>query len=222
MSQRTPPDPFWQASVTWDSIVKIKEYVGLPLILKGIANREDAKLAVDHGVDVVWVSNHGGRQLDHGLGTMDFLEEVVDAVEDKVEIVLDGGIQRGSDVIKAVAMGAKAVALGKLQGWGLAANGSSGVYRVLEILEGEIRVGMGLLGVTNVYQLIKSFVCLINSLVIFVLLLTIRICGSKSFICFATKLGLGNISDMSLIIILRLYVILNPYFLDTKSTYMLK
>ena len=120
-------------------------------------------MAVDHGVDVVWVSNHGGRQLDHGLGTMDFLEEVVDAVEDKVEIVLDGGIQRGSDVIKAVAMGAKAVAIGKLQGWGLAANGSTGVYRVLEILEGEIRVGMGLLGVTNVYQLNKSFVCSADS-----------------------------------------------------------
>ena len=105
------------------------------------------------------VSNHGGRQLDHGLGTMDFLEEVVEAVGDKAEIVLDGGIQRGSDVIKAVAMGAKAVAVGKLQGWGLAANGSAGVYRVLEILEDEIKVGMGLLGVTNMTQLNKSFIC---------------------------------------------------------------
>ncbi len=159
MSQRTPPDPFWQASVTWDRIVKIKEYSGLPLILKGIANGADAKLAVEHGVDVIWVSNHGGRQLDHGLGTMDFLEEVVNAVEDKAEIVLDGGIQRGSDVIKAVAIGAKTVAIGKLQGWGLAADGSAGVYRVLEILEDEIRVGMGLLGVTNMDQLNKSFVC---------------------------------------------------------------
>ena len=159
MSQRTPPDPIWQASVTWETIVKIKEYSGLPLVLKGVSNRADAKLAVDHGVAVVWVSNHGGRQLDHGLGTMDFLEEIVDAVGDKVEIVLDGGIQRGSDVIKAVAMGAKAVAVGKLQGWGLAANGSSGVYRVLEILEDEIKVGMGLLGVTSMEQLNKSFVC---------------------------------------------------------------
>ena len=115
--------------------------------------------AVERGVDVIWVSNHGGRQLDHGLGTMDMLSEITEVVGDKAEIILDGGILRGSDVLKALAMGAKAVAIGKLQGWGLAADGKDGVVRVLEILEEEMRVAMGLMGVTSIGQLTKSHVC---------------------------------------------------------------
>ena len=115
--------------------------------------KEDAKIAVDRGVDVVWASNHGGRQLDHGQGSMEFLPEIVDAVQNKAEIILDGGVLRGSDVIKALAMGANAVAIGKLQGWGLAANGTKGLIRTLEILEDEIKIAMGLLGITNFTQL---------------------------------------------------------------------
>ncbi|GIS82978.1 MAG: hypothetical protein CM1200mP15_16100 [Dehalococcoidia bacterium] len=118
-------------------------------MLKGITTAEDAAIAVEHDVDVIWVSNHGGRQLDHGLGTMDILPEVMAAVGDKAEVVIDGGVLRGTDVIKAIALGAKAVAIGKLQGWGLAAGGKDGVVRVLEILEEEIRVSMGLLGVCS-------------------------------------------------------------------------
>ena len=152
-------DPVWQASVTWESIDRIKDYAGLPFMLKGIATAEDAALAMEHGVDAVWVSNHGGRQLDHGQGTMDMLPEIVDAVDGKAEIVVDGGVQRGSDILKAVAMGAKTVAIGKLQGWGLAANGTPGLVRVLEILQEEIRVGMGLMGVTSIDQLSPSYVC---------------------------------------------------------------
>lgn len=159
LTQRSPRDPVWQASVTWESIDRIKEYAGLPFMLKGIATTEDAVLAMEHGVDAVWVSNHGGRQLDHGMGTMDMLPEIVDVVGGKAEIVLDGGVQRGSDVVKAVALGAKAVAIGKLQAWGLAANGTDGAVRVLEILEHEIRVAMGLMGVTSIDQLTPSFVC---------------------------------------------------------------
>ena len=158
VSQRNPRDPVWQASVTWESIDRIKEYAGLPFMLKGIATPADAALALEHGVDVIWVSNHGGRQLDHGLGTVDMLPEIVDVVGGKAEIVVDGGVQRGSDVVKAVALGAKAVAIGKLQAWGLAANGTAGAVRVLEILEEEMRIAMGLLGVTSIDQLSPSFV----------------------------------------------------------------
>src|SRR5439155_7133906 len=127
------PAPLYGAMVTWETLDTIKELTGLPILLKGVGTAEDAALAVDHGVDVVWVSNHGGRQLDHGLGTLDTLPEIVEAVAGRAEIIIDGGFQRGSDVLKAVALGANAVAIGKLQGWGMAAAGKEGVQRVLEI-----------------------------------------------------------------------------------------
>ena len=152
-------DPKHQASMTWDKLARIKDAWGLPMMIKGIASAADAKLAVEHGIDVVWVSNHGGRQLDHGRGTLDMLADVVAAVDGKAEVVLDGGIQRGSDVVKAVALGAKAVAIGKLQGWGLGADGSAGVVRVLEVLEEEIRIAMGLLGAPTIDALTSESVC---------------------------------------------------------------
>lgn len=158
ITQRNPRDPLWQASVTWESIDMIREYAALPFMLKGISTAEDAILAVEHGVDCVWVSNHGGRQLDHGMGTMDMLPEIVGAVGGRAEIIIDGGVQRGSDVVKAVASGAKAVAIGKLQGWGLSADGTAGLVRVLEILEHEITVAMKLMGVTSMDQLTPAFV----------------------------------------------------------------
>ena len=165
LTRWTPPtrrrayDPAHSASVTWDTVDRIKSLAGLPFMLKGIATAEDAKIAVEHGVDVVWVSNHGGRQLDHGQGTMDMLDEVVEAVGGRADIVLDGGVQRGADILKAVALGARAVALGKLQGWGLAADGQAGIVRMLEILEDEIVVAMALLGVTSIDQLGPEYVC---------------------------------------------------------------
>jgi isopentenyl diphosphate isomerase/L-lactate dehydrogenase-like FMN-dependent dehydrogenase len=121
--------------------------------VKGIATAEDATIAVDHGVDVVWVSNHGGRQLDHGQATIDMLPEVAQAVNGRAQIVLDGGIQRGTDVLKAIALGANAVAIGKLQGWGLGAGGEAGLFRTLELLEEEIAIDMALIGVTSLDQL---------------------------------------------------------------------
>jgi glycolate oxidase len=132
---------------------KIKEIGGLPFMVKGIQTAEDARIAVEHGVDVVWVSNHGGRQLDHTLGTLDMLPEIVEAVDGRAEIVVDGGVQRGSDIVKALALGAKAVSIGKLQCWGLAAGGKDGVVRVLEILEQEMTTALGLLGVNNLGQI---------------------------------------------------------------------
>ena len=159
VSRRNPPDPKWASSVTWDSIDRIKAEAELPFMLKGIATAEDARLAVEHGADVVWVSNHGGRQLDHGQGTLDMMPEIVEAVDGRAQIVLDGGIQRGTDVIKAISMGADAVAIGKMQGWGLAAGGTAGLVRVLEILEEEIRIAMGLMGVTDLSQLSSNYIC---------------------------------------------------------------
>ena len=102
---------------------QIKEMAGLPFMLKGVQTAEDAEIAVEHGVDYIWVSNHGGRQIDHGLGSLDTLPEIAQAVARPAQIILDGGVQRGSDILKAVALGADVVALGRLQGWGLAAAG---------------------------------------------------------------------------------------------------
>lgn len=143
----------YPAQVTWASIDRYREISGLPILIKGIQTAEDAALAVEHGASVVWVSNHGGRQLDHARGTADALPEIVAAVAGRVPIVVDGGIHRGTDVLKALALGASAVAIGKLQGWGLAAAGKEGVLSVLEILEAEMRSAMPLLGVTRLDQL---------------------------------------------------------------------
>ena len=148
------------AAVTWEVMDRIiEELAGMPFMLKGVATAEDAALAVEHGVDVIWVSNHGGRQLDHGQGTMDVLGEIVDAVAGRADVILDGGVQRGADVAKAVALGAKAVAIGKLQAWGLAAAGKEGVVQVLEILEEELVVAMALMGVTSIEGLGPAYVC---------------------------------------------------------------
>jgi glycolate oxidase len=148
-----------RAALTWETMDAIKEIGGLPFILKGVATAEDAAIAVEHGVKAVYVSNHGGRQLDHGRATIEMLPEIVDAVGGKAEIVLDGGIMRGSDVVKALALGAKAAAIGKLQGWGLGAAGQAGLVRVLELLESEITVTMGLLGASRIDQLKPAYLC---------------------------------------------------------------
>jgi glycolate oxidase len=146
-----------QLAMTWETLNAIKEIGGMPFILKGVATAEDAALAVEHGVQAVYVSNHGGRQLDHGRGPIEALPEIVSAVKGRAEVIIDGGFVRGSDVLKAIALGANAVAIGKLQGWALAAAGEAGLMRALEILEMEIRQTMGLLGVTRLDQLDASF-----------------------------------------------------------------
>ncbi len=152
-------DRHWQARLTWETMDAIKEIGGMPFLLKGVATAEDAAIAVEHGVDVIYISNHGGRQLDHGQGTMDMLPEIVQAVGGKAEIVIDGGFLRGTDVLKAVALGAKAVTIGKLQGWALGAGGHEGLARALQLLENEIVIAMGLLGVTRMDQLCPAHVC---------------------------------------------------------------
>jgi len=148
--------PF-QAGLNWDHVKRYKDkHSGkhsLPLILKGIATAEDAELAVQHGVEVVYVSNHGGRQLDHGLGSAAVLPQVVEAVKGNAQVWVDGGVMRGTDVVKMVALGAKAVGIGRLCGLGLAAAGVPGLVRTLELLEEEVRTSLGLLGVTSFAEL---------------------------------------------------------------------
>ena len=151
-------DPRHQASLTWEDAAWIKQHTKLPLVLKGIATAEDAKLAVEHGADVVYVSNHGGRQIDHGQGTIDVLPEVVDAVNGKAEVLWDGGVTRGTDVVKAIALGARAVGVGKLQGWALAAGGEQGIVRMFELLAQEIHTTLGLMGVKSLKELNPSWV----------------------------------------------------------------
>ena len=151
--------PNYQSMLTWEKVDQIREWWGdKPLMLKGIGTAEDAELALQHNIDIVWVSNHGGRQLDHGLGALETLPEIMDVVRGKAKVILDGGIQRGTDILKAIAMGADVVAIGKMQGFGFAAAGKDGVVRVLEILEDEMVSAMGLLGVTSLDQLNASYI----------------------------------------------------------------
>lgn len=149
----------WQAAITWEKMAAMKERGGdLPFMLKGIQTAEDAVLALEHGIDVIYVSNHGGRQMDQGQGTIDILPEIVDAVAGRAPIVIDGGFVRGTDVLKAIAMGASAVGLGRFHVWALAAGGQAGLIRALEILEAEIKNTMGMIGITSLDQLDRSFV----------------------------------------------------------------
>jgi glycolate oxidase len=149
----------FQAALSWDEVKRYKDRHDLPLILKGIATAEDAALAVEHGVEVVYVSNHGGRQLDHGLGSAAVLPEVVEAVAGRAQVWVDGGFVRGSDVVKGIALGASCVGLGRLACLGLAADGVAGLVRALEILEEEVRVALGLLGVTSFAGLTPAHLC---------------------------------------------------------------
>src|SRR6478672_2296171 len=144
----TPKDIFDMVtpSLTWRDLERISAEAGLPLLVKGILTAEDAILSVEHGAAGVVVSNHGGRQLDGVSATIDALPEVVAAVDGRVEVLVDGGIRRGSDVVKALALGARAVLAGRAVLWGLATNGEEGARHVLEIFRSEILNAMQLLG----------------------------------------------------------------------------
>ena len=149
--------PF-QSGLSWTQVKRFRDkHPDIPLIIKGIATVEDAMLCVEYGVQVVYVSNHGGRQLDHGVGSAAVLPEIVKAVGNKAEVWVDGGFMRGTDVVKAIALGAKTVGLGRFTGLALAAAGPQGLVRALEILEDEIRICLGLLGVTSFAELTPAY-----------------------------------------------------------------
>lgn len=149
----------FQAGWNWDDVKRFKDKFDIPLILKGIGCVEDAAIAVAHDVDCIYVTNHGGRGLDAGRGSIEVLPEIVAEVGGKAKIVYDGSVTRGSDIVKAMILGADAVGVGRLQCMGMAAAGVPGVLRVLELLEEEILICFGLMGVNGWDELDESYIC---------------------------------------------------------------
>jgi isopentenyl diphosphate isomerase/L-lactate dehydrogenase-like FMN-dependent dehydrogenase len=139
-------EPFMGDTLTWDILDWLRSLTSLPILLKGILTAEDALLAVERGVAGIIVSNHGGRQLDGAVPSIEALPEVIAAVDGRSEVYLDGGIRRGTDVLKALALGARAVLIGRPILWGLAVDGAAGARRVLEILRAELEKAMILAG----------------------------------------------------------------------------
>ena len=166
-----PPPPYEEANLagvarigqawvplTWDSIAWLRSLTTLPILLKGILTAEDARLAVEHGVAGIVVTNHGGRQLDTAIPSIEALPEIVEAVDGRCEVYLDGGIRRGTDILKALALGARAVLIGRPVLWGLAVNGAEGVYQVLELLRRELELSMALSGRPTIASIDRSLV----------------------------------------------------------------
>jgi isopentenyl diphosphate isomerase/L-lactate dehydrogenase-like FMN-dependent dehydrogenase len=145
-------------TLTWRDLEWIRAATDLPLVVKGILTREDAVLAVEHGVDAIWVSNHGGRQLDGVVASIDALPEVVEAADGRCEIYVDGGFRRGTHVVKALALGARAAFVGRPVAAGLAIGGEAGVSRVLELLRDEMGLALGLLGCTSPEQVTRAHI----------------------------------------------------------------
>lgn len=146
------------AAVTWKELDWLRSFTSLPIILKGILTAEDALKAVEYEVDGIIVSNHGGRQLDSVPASIEALPEVVEAVDGRCEIYLDGGIRRGTDILKALALGARAVLVGRPILWGLAANGAEGISHILELLREELELAMVLAGCPTLSSIDRSLV----------------------------------------------------------------
>ena len=147
-------------AVSWRDVEELTSRTGLPVIVKGVLTAEDAQLACEHGAAGVVVSNHGGRQLDGVPATLDALPEVVEAVDGRIEVYLDGGIRRGVDVLVALALGARACFSGRAVAWALAVDGEQGVRHVLELLHDEIHLGLALLGCSSPAELTPAHVSL--------------------------------------------------------------
>ena len=148
----------YNASFTWDFVRRLRDVVKGKLLLKGIETREDAQLCLQHGVDGIIVSNHGGRSVETGRGTIESLAEVVDAVQGRVPVMIDSGFRRGTDIFKALALGAKAVGIGRPYVWGLGAFGQPGVEKVLDILRAETQLIMKQTGAASISKLDRSFI----------------------------------------------------------------
>ncbi len=148
------------AQVSWTDLKWIREVWDGPIVMKGVMTVDDAKRSVDHGAQGIVVSTHAGRQLDGCAASLRVLPGIVEAVGDKTEVIFDGGIRRGSDVVKAIAMGAKAVLLGRGYAYGMAAGGDAGIARALEIFEADIVRTLKLLGCTSMSQLDSSYIAM--------------------------------------------------------------
>jgi 4-hydroxymandelate oxidase len=159
ISANVPDRPLTIApNLTWKSLEWLRSISPLKIVLKGIMTAEDTRLAVEHGVDAVIVSNHGGRALDWVMPSLDALPEVVDAANGRLEVYMDGGVRRGTHVLKALGLGARAVLMGRSIPWGLATGGEDGVVRLMELVRGELRSVMGLCGVTSAQNVDRSIV----------------------------------------------------------------
>ena len=146
------------SNLSWDSVKRMRDVTRMKILLKGIVTPEDAELSVQNGIDGILVSNHGGRGEDNGRSTIDALPEIIAAVKGRIPVIVDSGFRRGTDAVKALALGAQAVGLGRPYLWGLGAFGQEGVERVLEIVRNETRVAMQQCGVRSVKELNPSFV----------------------------------------------------------------
>jgi 4-hydroxymandelate oxidase len=148
----------WDANLTWDDVDWLRSISPLPVIIKGVLAPGDAVLSIEHGAAAVIASNHGGRQLDGVPAPITVLSEIVEAVDGRAEVLLDGGVRRGTDVLKALALGARAVLVGRPVLWGLTLAGESGVAAVLEHLRGEIDLAMALAGCRSVNDIDAALV----------------------------------------------------------------
>jgi 4-hydroxymandelate oxidase len=148
----------FDAGLTWESLDWLRGVTRLPIVVKGVLAAEDARLAVEHGVAGICVSNHGGRQLDGAIATCDALPEIADAVGQDAEVYVDGGIRRGVDVLKAVALGARAVLIGRPYLWALAVDGEAGVRRVLGLFRSELERSLALAGCPALGDIRRSLV----------------------------------------------------------------
>jgi 4-hydroxymandelate oxidase len=145
-------------NLDWDFVKRVRDTVTVKLLIKGIVTREDAQMAVEHGVDGLMVSNHGGRSEETLRATIESLPEVLEGVGGKVPVIVDGGVRRGTDIFKALALGATAVGIGRPHSWGLAAFGQAGVEAVLEMLRRELKTIMRQAGTTSVEKITKAYV----------------------------------------------------------------
>jgi isopentenyl diphosphate isomerase/L-lactate dehydrogenase-like FMN-dependent dehydrogenase len=142
--------------LSWSFLKELKSWTKLPVLVKGILTAEDAKLAIQHGAEGIVVSNHGGRYLEYAPATIEVLPEIMDVVKDRIPVIIDSGFRRGTDILKALAMGAKAVLVGRPPLWGLGAYGEAGVTKVLQLLQTELALAMGLCGKPNLDSLDRS------------------------------------------------------------------
>ena len=146
------------SNLSWDTIKRMRDITKMKIVLKGIVTAEDADLAAQNGMDGILVSNHGGRGEDNGRSTIDALPEIIAAVKGRMPVIVDSGFRRGTDAVKALAMGAQAVGIGRPYLWGLGAFGQEGVERVLDLVRTETRAAMQQCGVRSVKELNPGFV----------------------------------------------------------------
>ncbi len=152
------PDRYQNASLSWPDIAWLRQQIKLPFGLKGVFTVEDALISLDHGLDYIWISNHGGRQLDGGRAAIDVLPEIAEVVKGRVPIIVDGGFKRGADIIKGLALGADLIGMARTPLWGLSVAGAEGVHHVLALLDHELKANLALCGQTCIGKLTPKLI----------------------------------------------------------------